>query len=230
MDIEGLRSMVRYRGALVKETSRYKNRAKSFLYYNGIEIPVELSRGPAHWSKRYSQWLQGLEFGPGYSRQVLTQIMGTVEHLRKKLLGANRNFRQLEKDSEYPELVILPRTVPGVALITAMTIITELDNIGRFKNIDRLCSYVGLAPRTNPSGENDRTGGTTPRSNRQLRSMIIESAWTAIRHGPALMMKYGEMVKRMDADKAIVNIAKKLLSRIKHVLVNKGPYVKGVVK
>jgi hypothetical protein len=33
----------------------------------------------------------------------------------------------------------------------------------------------------------------------------------------------------MDAPKAIVNIAKKLLSRIKHVLVNKTPYVKGVV-
>lgn len=230
MDIEGLRSLVRYRRTLVKEISRFKNRTKSFLYYNGIGIPVELSRGSIHWSKHYSQWLQSLEFESVYSKQVLDQIIETVEYLRKKLLEVNRKFRQLEKKSEYSELIALLRTVPGVALITAMTIITELNNIRRFKNIDHLCSYVGLVPRTNSSGEKDRTGGITPRSNNNLRSMLIESAWVAIRHDPALMMKYGELVKRMDANKAIVNIAKKLLSRIKHVLVNEEPYVKGIVK
>ena len=230
MEIEGLRSLVRYRRTLVKEISRFKNRTKSLLYYNGIKIPIELTRGSAHWSRLYTQWLLNLEFESGYSRQVLVQIVETVEHLRKKLLEVNRNFRQLEKKSEYSALIVLLRTVPGVALITAMTILTELDNIGRFKNIDRLCSYVGLVPRTSSSGENDRAGGITPRSNRHLRSMLIESAWIAIRHDPALMMKYGEMVKRMDANKAIVNIAKKLLGRIKYVLVNKEPYVKGVVK
>lgn len=230
MNIEGLRSLVRYRRTIVKEISRYKNRTKSFLYYNGIEIAAELTRGSSHWSKAYSQWLRSLEFESKYSRQVLSQIMKTVDHLRKELLDINRNFRQLEKNSEYSESIALLRTVPGVALITAMTIITELNNIERFKNIDRLCSYVGLVPRTNSSGDHDRTGGITPRSNRQLRSMLIESAWIAIRHDPALMMKYSGMTKRMEANKAIVNIAKKLLSRIKHVIVNKEPYVKGVVK
>jgi len=60
--------------------------------------------------------------------------------------------------------------------------------------------------------------------------MLIESAWIAIRHDPALMMKYGELIKRMDPNKAIVNIAKRLLSRIRYVLLNKKAYVKGVVK
>ena len=221
--------MVRYRRALVKEISRYKNRAKSFLYYNGIEIPAELTSGSKHWSKRYSKWLEGLELETEYSRATLSHIMETVDHLRKKLLEINRSFRQMEKDSEYSETISLLRTVPGVALITAMTIMTELNNIGRFRSIDRLCSYVGLVPRTSSSGEKERTGGITPRSNRQLRSMLMESAWIAIRYDPALMMKYGELRKRMEANKAIVNIAKKLLSRIKHVLVNKEPYVKGVV-
>ena len=59
--------------------------------------------------------------------------------------------------------------------------------------------------------------------------MLIESAWIAIRHDPALMMKYSELVKRMDANKAIVHVAKKLLSRLKYVVVNKTPYVTGVV-
>lgn len=230
MEIEGLRSLVRYRRTLVREISRYKNRTKSFLYYHNIEIPTELATGSIHWSKRYSNWLDSLDPGTIHGRETLTHIKHTVEHLRAKLLEINRKFRGLEKDSQYSATIALLRTVPGIGLITVMTIITELDNIGRFKSIDRLCSYVGLVPRTNSSGENEKTGRITPRSNRHLRSMLIESAWIAIRHDPAMMMKYGELVKRMDAPKAIVNIAKKLLSRIKHVLVNKTPYVKGVVK
>lgn len=230
MEIEGLRSLVRYRRTLVKEISRYKNRTKSFLYYHNIEIPIELANGSTHWSKRYSSWLDSLDLGTSYSRETLTHIQHTVEHLRAKLLEVNRTFRSLEKEGEYSATIALLRTVPGIGLITAMTIITELDDIRRFKSIDGLCSYVGLVPRTNSSGDNDKTGGITPRSNRQLRSMLIESAWIAIRHDPALMLKYGELVKRMDSPKAIVNIAKKLLSRIKYVLANKTPYVKGVVK
>ena len=230
INTEGLRSMVRYRRTLVKEIGRHKNRTKSLLYYNGIEIPAELSKGSSHWSKRYSRWLEEVDLGTQYGNATLTHIKDTVGHLRKKLLEVERYFRQMEKDSEHSKPIALLRTVPGIGLITALTILTELNNIKRFKNIDRLCSYVGLVPRTSSSGDNDRTGGITPRSNRQLRSMLIESAWIAIRHDPALMMKYGELSQRMDSTKAIVNIAKKLLSRIKHVLVNGTPYVKGVVK
>ncbi len=230
INMEGLRSMIRYRSTIVKEISRHKNRTKSLLYYNGIKIPAELSKGSVHWSKRYTLWLEKVDLGTEYGNATLKHIIDTVEHLRKKLLEVGRCLRKIEKDSEHSKLIALLRTVPGIGLITALTILTELNDIKRFRSIDKLCSYVGLVPRTNSSGDNDRTGGITPRSNRQLRSMLIESAWIAIRHDPALMMKYGELSQRMDSTKAIVNIAKKLLSRIKHVLINETPYVKGVVK
>lgn len=230
MDIEGLRILVRYRKTLVKEINRYKNRTKSFLYYNNIKIPIELENGSKHWSKHYSNWLKSLSFEIEYSKITLESIVETVDHLRKKLLEITRTLRQLEKQGEYSGDIYLLRTIPGIGLIMAMTIITELENIERFSNLDKLCSYVGLIPRTNSSGENEKTGGITPRNNWQLRNMLVESAWIAIRHDPALMMKYGILRQRMEANKAIINIAKKLLSRIKHVLINKEPYEKGFVK
>jgi transposase len=229
IDIEGLRALVRYRRTLVKEIGRNKNRTKSHLYSNGVEIPIELANGSSHWSKHYSQWLQGLRFESAHSKQVLINIMDTVEHLREKLLEFNRSFRQMEKEGEYSSWIKLLRSVPGIGLVTSLTILTELNDMQRFKNIDHLCSYVGLIPSTNSSGDNERTGGITPRSNRQLRSMLVESAWIAIRHDPVLMKKYGELVKRMPPNKAIVNIAKRLLSRIRYVMINNKEYVKGVV-
>lgn len=112
----------------------------------------------------------------------------------------------------------------------SMTIITELENIERFKTLDQLCSYLGLVPTTNSSGEKQKVGNITPRSNRQLRSMLIESSWVAIRQDPVLTMSYSKLRQRMEPNKAIIKIAKKLLSRIKHVLKNKEPYQKGVIK
>jgi len=230
MNIEGLRSLIRYRKTLVKEINRYKYRTKSFLYYNGIRLPIELESGSKHWSKRYSIWLKSLELETEDGRMTLDSIIDTVEHLRGKLLEISRRLRQLEKQGNYSDTIKLLRTVPGVGLIMSMTIITELENIERFGTLDKLSSYVGLVPRTNASGDNENVGNITTRSNRQLRSMLIESAWIAIRQDPALMMRYGELRQRMEPNKAIVKIAKKLLSRIKHVLKNNEPYEKGIVK
>lgn len=230
VDTEGLRILVRYRKTLVKEINRYKCRVKSLLYYNGIKIPIEEGEGSKHWSKRYTLWLKSIELSTTESRMALDSIIETVKHLRSKLLEINRYFRQLEKQGKHAGIIKLLRTVPGIGLILSMTIITELENLKRFSNLDKLCSYVGMVPGTRSSGDNEKVGSITPRSNRQLRSMLIESAWIAIRQDPALMMAYGKHRQRMEANMAIVRITKKLLSRIKYVLENKVPYEKGVVR
>jgi len=230
MEIEGLRTLVRYRKTLVKEINRYKYRVKSLLYFNGFRLPVELESSSRHWSKNYSSWLSNLEMETEHSRMTLDSIIDTVEHLRGKLLEINKQLRGLEKQGIYSDTISLLRTVPGIGLIMSMTIITEIENIERFGTLDKLCSYVGLVPRTNSSGENEKVGNITSRSNRQLRSMLIESSWIAIRQDPALIMRYGELCQRMEPNKAIIKIAKKLLSRIKHVLKNNQPYEKSVVK
>jgi transposase len=37
-------------------------------------------------------------------------------------------------------------STPGIGGITAITILTELGNIDRFKALDRLNSFIGLVP------------------------------------------------------------------------------------
>lgn len=230
MELEGLRSLVRYRKTIVKEINRFKSRTKSLLYYYGIQIPVELQSSSKHWSQRYTSWLKELHLGTKYSDFTLESMIETVTYLRAQLLQINRQMRNLEKEGPYSHIIKLLRSIPGVGLIMALTLITELEDIGRFSNLDKLCSYVGLIPGTQSSGEKEKVGVITPRSNRQLRNMIIESSWIAIRQDSALMMKYGELCKRMEPNKAIIRIAKKLLSRIKHVLKNEELYKKGLVK
>jgi hypothetical protein len=78
--------------------------------------------------------------------------------------------------------------------------------------------------------EKDRTGDITNRQNKALRSLIIESAWVAVRTDPALLLAFRELTKRMKPTKAIIRIAKKLVNRIRYVLKNQQKYEHAVVK
>ena len=115
-------------------------------------------------------------------------------------------------------------SIPGIGIITSMKILTELEDINRFKNLDQLCGYIGLVPTTKSSGEKDKVGEMTNRGNKYLKTAIIESAWSSTRYDPAMSQKYIELRKRMEKNKAIVRIAKKLLARIMFVLIKEEEY------
>ena len=120
--------------------------------------------------------------------------------------------------------------MPGIGLVISFILLSELETINRFKNLDRLSSYVGLIPSTNSSGEKDRVGNITRRSNKKiLRTSLIEAAWVVIRQDPALLLKYAELKNKMSPNEVIVRIAKKVLNRIRYVLKNEQEYVKAIV-
>ena len=182
-----------------------------------------------YWSAIFIKWLKTIESSTPQGTMVLKETIDTAEFLRVKLLKVNRQFRLLSTNSPYAERISLLRTIPGIGLIVALTLISELETISRFKNLDRLCSYIGLIPSTFSSGEKEIVGNITRRSNKPLRSSIVEAAWVAIRHDPALMLKYNELRSRMESNESIIRIAKKLLNRIRYVLKNKQEYVNAVV-
>ncbi|TDA70594.1 hypothetical protein, partial [Halomonas marinisediminis] len=57
---EQLRSMFRRRNDLVKDFRRIKSYIKMQLLYFGIEVPQEFDND--HWSHKYRNWIDTLEF------------------------------------------------------------------------------------------------------------------------------------------------------------------------
>ena len=109
-------------------------------------------------------------------------------------------------------------------MITAMTIITEINDIHRFRNLDKLAAYVGLTPTSHSSGEKELHGEMIHRGNSYLKSIIIECSWIAARRDPSLHKSFIDLSKRMNRNQAIVRIARKLLNRISYVLKNESLY------
>ena len=225
---EGDRSLLRFRSTLTKEISRNKHRVKSFLYHQGISIPEQFTQNK-YWSKRFTIWLKEVELPSQSARVTLTEIIEVVDFLKKRQYQIVKQIKALSQTAGYKKNVELMISIPGIGLITAMSFLPEIEDIGRFKNLDNLCSYVGLIPMTNSSGQQDGIGNITVRQNKLLRHLIIESAWIAIGNDPALMLAYQKLVKKMKPGTAIIRIAKKMVNRIRYVLNNQEFYVCTVV-
>ena len=218
------RTLLRTRSSLVKDITRLKNRIKSFLYFYGIEFPEVFSKSDSHWSMKFMKWLEEINFTEKSGKDSFAILISEVKNLRSALLQANRLIRDLSKTEAYNTNVFLLRTIPWIGIITSLTILTELETLTRFSNFDKLCGYIGLVPSTKSSGDKEIIGEITSRGHSVLRSAIIESSWVATRLDPALMLSYNEYCKRMEPNKAIIRIARKILNRIRYVLKNKQPY------
>jgi len=223
------RAMVRLRGKIVGDLTRYKNRIKSLLYFHGIKFPEEFEKS-SHWSKRFIKWIEEIKLTQPSGNQTKNMLLRQANHLRTELLFITRQIKELSKTEKYKTNAELLSSVSGIGMLTAMILLTEIDTIDRFSDLDHLCSYVGLVPSTASSGEKEVVKGITPRKNHDLRRIIIESSWVAIRSDPALSLCFANYSKKMEKNKAIVKIARKLLNRIRYVLRTKNKYVPSVVK
>jgi transposase len=222
------RSLIRTRQSMVKKQTRCKNQIKSILHFYGIQIPEELANGS--WSKRFINWIEDIRMERASGNFALKVHLEELNNIRKIISDITRAIRTLAKSEEYRQNVRLLKTVPGISTLTAMILLTELYDISRFKNFDKLCSYVGLIPDTDSSGDTDLKKGITSRRNAQLRGILIECCWVAVRKDPALLMSFNELSKKMPKNNAIIRIARKLLNRSRYVLKNKQEYVSAVVQ
>jgi transposase len=222
------RSLIRTRLSMGRKQARCKNQIKSMLLFYGVDIPEQREMG--HWSRRFIRWIEGIRMERASGNTALQSHLEELCHLRQIIAKLNRAIVALARTEQYCSWISLLKTIPGISTLTAMIVLTELHEVTRFGSIDELCSYVGLIPETQGSGEKEHVGGVTQRHHSQLRWLLIEASWIAIRKDPAMMEAFQEYCKRMRRTKAIIKIARKLLNRIRYVLKNQAEYVTGVIE
>jgi len=224
---QDLRSFARMRHIMQRDVRRSKQRIKMYLLYNTIAIPPDLDN--ENWGKAFESWLEKVTFPTQRAKRAFEFLLSNYHFQKQQIRQISKElrayFRKYHKENYY-----LLRSIPGIGPLSAIAIITELGDINRFANINKLSSYVGLMPLTSNSGETERVGGMTYRCNNYLRTIIVEASWQAIRKDPAMLTYYRGHAAKGNGKRAIVKVAGKLLNRIRYVLKNKEEYVLGVVK
>lgn len=221
------RSIIRYRVRLQRDITRAKTRIKSLLFQFGVEIPARFEKS---WSKNFVNWLIETDLVNGYTRLTLNHMIDQFQLLRQLLLKVNSDVRALQRSDRYKKQMTFLMSIPGIGPLTAITFLTEIGDIHRFSSFRKLNSFVGFYPMEHSTGEHDRKGNITIRKNAHLRRMMVEASWIAVRYDPALTQTYHEWKTRMTGKRAIIKIARKLLSRMRYVLVNETEYQRGIVR
>jgi len=220
--MEQLRSLCRLRERSSSHMRRLKNRIKGFLKYYGI--PVVEDSAYRCWSGAFLTRLEGFCSEPGPRSDCLLITLEALREESRRLASITRKLRAHCREGEAARITSLLQTIPGIGPKTAFMLYTELQDIGRFANLDKFNSFLGLIPSTESSGEDEKATGITPRSNRALRSLLIEAAWVAIRCDPGLLRDFSKLASRMKKQAAIVRIARKLAARVAYVWRTGTPY------
>lgn len=228
VEYEGYRQLFRYRKKLWSDLVRVKNRIRDKLLCQGIRPPEGLE--DRYWSKKYVRWLWEVELPSQCMRLTLDRLLDQYELVRMHLLKVNGELRKVARHSALQPTATLLRSIPGIGPLTTAQLMSEIVDIDRFESFKKFNGYIGLKPTSHSSGDRDLRGRLTYRSHSSLRSTLIECAWVSIRKDPALSLCYEQLTQRMTGKRAIVKIARKLLSRIYHVLKHREPYVLSVVK
>ena len=129
---------------MVKKQTHCKNQIKSILHFYGIQIPEELANGS--WSKRFINWIEDIRTERASGNFALKVHLEELNKIRKIISDITRGIRTIAKSEEYQQNVRLLKTVPEISTLTAMILLTELYDISRFKNFDKLAATSALFP------------------------------------------------------------------------------------
>ena len=122
-----------------------------------------------------------------------------------------------------PDAPVLPALarfdeIPGVGAKTAQVIIAEIGlDMTRFPTAAHLVSWARLSPRTVQSGPR-RRAGKTGKGNPYLKGVLGEAAAAAAKTDTFLGARYRRLVKRRGKLKALVAVARSILTSVWHLI------------
>jgi transposase len=128
-------------------------------------------------------------------------------------------------EAHYSQELELLMSIPGIAKQAAMQVIAETGgNMKAFENSGKLTGWTGLRPRNDESAGKYKSTATT-HGNKYLRRILVQSAWAASRQkGSFYKSKFEQLCIRKSRKKALIAIARKLLTVVWHVLEEKHPF------
>ncbi|WP_420582795.1 IS110 family transposase [Reichenbachiella sp.] len=228
VDTEGDRQLFRYRKKLWGDLVRIKNRIKDKFLFAGIDLPKAYDN--AYWSKPFLAWIPTVQFESESTKLTVDFLLEQYHFVYAHFLKTSIAVRRLQRQAKYKTRAKLLRGIPGIGPLTTVQLLTEIEDINRYPNFKHFNGFVGLKPMTHSSGERDLKGYMTYRRHNALRSSLIECAWSSVQKDPAMLIRYEQLLQNHTKKRAIVIIARKLLSRIYHVLKTGEAYEVGLVK
>ena len=205
------RLITRARARIVKKRTAVRNEIWMKLYQFGY-IGAEQSLMSL-------KWIEAFVKREGIAEEMKIVLECSINQwrlLNGEILLLNKQISKRAKESK--EIAIL-RSIPGIGELSACVIANELGDMKQFSADKKLYSFVGLTPSEESSGDSVRRGHITRQGRPELRALLVQCAWVAIRDDKGLATVFRRIASHRrgqpgtgnNARKAIVAIAKRLL-------------------
>ena len=124
--------------------------------------------------------------------------------------------------NRYEGYIILLCTIPGVDRSSAITILSEIGiDMTQFGSSKRLCCWAGLTPGNNESAGKKKSVRIS-RAGVYLKPALVQVAHAAVKDkaSPYYALKYERIAKRRGKKRAIIAIARMILTAVYVMLSN----------
>ncbi|AEM78704.1 LOW QUALITY PROTEIN: transposase IS111A/IS1328/IS1533 [Thermoanaerobacter wiegelii Rt8.B1] len=252
-DIRMLRELVRYRFKLIGHRSSEKNRLQNALTVSNIALASVVTDSFGKSASSIIDYILTCDtFDPEYCKsllhktlykkadEIIQSIIGyelrddqsvKMKVCRKHYDFINQCVSDLDKAisqlaKPYQDLIDIAVTLPGITEKSATYIIAEIGtDMTVFKSDKHLCSWAGLSPQNNESAGKKKSVHVS-RAGVYLKPLLIQCANAAIRDkkNPYFRLKYERIKKRRGHKRAIVAIARMILTCLYHMLLKREPF------
>ena len=243
-----LREYTRYRSKLVSCKSSEKNRFQNALTVCNVALDAVVSDMFGKSASSITDYLISADsFDPEYCSSLLQKslkkkaetVIESIEGYqmtkeqkeRMVMVRSHLDFVQLsltELDKKldkmvapYESAIKLLCTIPGVQRASAITIISEIGiDMSQFANSKRLCCWAGLTPGNNESAGKKKSVRIT-RAGVYLKPALVQVAHASVKSNksPYYQNKYEHIYKRRGKKRAIIAIARMILTAIYNMFV-----------
>lgn len=180
LEEEAVRDLTRAREDAKRDLLSARHRLTKMLLRQGY-----VYRQGCNWTQRHRAWVKGIRFDLREQQEVLDNYILAVEQIEERLKHLGERLEEVAQTERYGEQVGWLCCLRGVDTVTAMTILSELHSISRFRSARELMSYLGLTPSEHSSGGRTSRGSITKAGNGHVRRVLVEAAWN-YRHRPAV--------------------------------------------
>ncbi len=173
---ETMRDLCRARSDAVRDQRRARQQLGAFLLRNGYRYG-----GKSHWTAAHMRYLRELDAAHPAQKVILEEYLIAVEAAAARVGRTEAQMRSLLESWARRPLVEALMAFRGFQLVSAMVIVGEIGDFGRFRHARQLMAYLGLTPSEYSSGPSRSQGRITKTGNGHARWMLVECArhyWT----------------------------------------------------
>jgi len=159
-------------------------------------------------------------------RFAVKQLLAEFEFQQSSLEGLAVELKKFvaAAPAAEAEARALLQSIPGVGPVTTEVVLSELADPKRFRSAKCVVAYAGMAPGQRESAGKRKELHIERTGSKLLRWVLVEAAWQLVRRTGRWRVTFERLGARIGRKKAIIAIARRLLTVMMALLKSGQPY------